>query len=273
MKFVLGILLTALLAGALIIYLILMLNAHNMVYCGDVKNGAGATARVTRIYTTDLSANETLSEIVRVMNESESGAVSDEELTEILAQYQNIIYAPVFDITLTQTDTSTFILEGAVYNGITENDEPINSDYIYKNLGLTAAATNAEFLAAQNVYPEIESGEEGFIERRYTIDPIITDENRGAAFAFRDCDSFRVVFTATDDEKPPVITFVYTYGVEADNPLDFTGFDNGVMAYHLTIAYDENGNAYPELELERQYEAEEETSKTDKSDKSDKKSK
>lgn len=263
MKFVLGILLTAMLAGALVIYLILMLNAHNMVYCGDVKNGTGATARVTRIYTTDLSANDTLSEIVRAMNESENGAVSDEELTEILVQYQNIIYAPVFDVTLTQTDNSTFILEGSVYNGITENGEPINSDYIYKDLGLTAAATNAQFLAAQNVYPAMESGEEGFVERRLTVDPIITDENRGAAFAFRDCDSFRVVFTATDDDFPPVITFIYTYGVEADNPLDFTGFDNGVMAYHLTIAYDENGNAYPELELERQYEAVEETTKSD----------
>lgn len=265
MKLFLGILLTVLLAGALVLYLILMLNAHNMVYCGDIKNSAGTSARVTRIYTTDLSANETLSEIVRVMNESENGAVSDNELTEILAQYQNIIYAPVFGITLTQTDVSTFVVEGSIYNGITENGEAINSDYVYKDLGLTAAATNAEFLAAQNVYPAIENGEEGFIERRLTIDPIITDENRGAAFAFRDCDSFRFVFTATDDEKPPVITFIYTYGVEADNPLDFTGFDNGVMAYHMTIAYDENGNAYPELELERQYEATEESAKSDKS--------
>ena len=65
-----------------------------------------------------------------------------------------------------------------------------------------------------------------------------------------------------DRRKPaPVITLIYTYGVEADNPLDFTGFDNGVLAYHLTIAYDEDGNPYPELELERQYEAADDTAK------------
>lgn len=261
MKIVLGILLVALLVGALILYLVLMLNAHDMVYCGDIKNGEGETARVTRVYTTDLNANETLSEIVRTMNDSESGSVSSTELTDILSQYQNIIYAPVFSVTLTQADVSTYILSGSVYNGLTELGEPISSDYVYKDLGLTAAATNAQFLAAQNVYPAIENGEEGFVERRRTIDPIITDENRGAAFAFRECDSFRMVFTATDENQPPVITLIYTYGVEADNPLDFTGFDNGVLAYHLTIAYDEDGNPYPELELERQYEAADDTAK------------
>lgn len=264
MKFVLGIILVALLIGALILYLVLMLNAHDMVYCGDVKNADGDTARVTRVYTTDLSANETLSEIVNAMNESESGTVSSEELTDILSQYQNIIYAPVFSVTLTQADNATYIVEGSVYNGLTEQGEPISSDYVYRDLGLTAAATNAQILAAQNVYPEIESGEEGFVERRRTIDPIITDENRGAAFAFRECDSFRMVFTATDEKEPPVITMIYTYGVEADNPLDFTGFSNGVLAYHLTIAYDEIGNPYPEIELERQYEAADDSSKDKK---------
>ena len=128
MKIVLGILLVALLVGALILYLVLMLNAHDMVYCGDIKNGEGETARVTRVYTTDLNANETLSEIVRTMNDSESGSVSSTELTDILSQYQNIIYAPVFSVTLTQADVSTYILSGSVYNGLTELGEPISSD-------------------------------------------------------------------------------------------------------------------------------------------------
>ncbi|MGN1119353.1 MAG: hypothetical protein ACI4Q4_03275, partial [Oscillospiraceae bacterium] len=123
MKFVIGIIMVVLLMAALILYLILMMNAHELTYCGDVTNPTDAGYAVTRIYTTDLNADETLSEIVLKMNESE-GAVTSEELTEILATYQNIIYAPVFALSLEQTDTSTYVLTGAVYNDVNESGEP-----------------------------------------------------------------------------------------------------------------------------------------------------
>ena len=253
MKYIIGIVLIMLLIAALILYLILMLNAHSMTFCGDVTNKTGGNMMITRVYTTDLNADETLSEIVLAMNDSEGGAVTSDQLTEILATYQNIIYAPVFMLTLEQTDTSTYLLSGSVYNGITEDNEPIIPDYLYKNLELTTAVQNGSILAAQNVYPLSESGEEGFIERNKVVDPIITDENKGAAFAFRDCDSFRMVFKATDENNPAVLTMVYTYDIVADNPLDFTGMEDGVLIYTLTINYDEKGNLDPILNIERQY--------------------
>lgn len=94
MKIVIGIVLIALVIMGLAAYLVLMLNAREMIFCGDVKNDSGTATAVTRVYTTDLSANETLSEIIVKMNESQDGAVQVQDLTEVLAQYQNIIYAP-----------------------------------------------------------------------------------------------------------------------------------------------------------------------------------
>ena len=92
MKFVIGIVLIALVLVGFIAYLILMLNAREMIFCGDIKNDSGTAASVTRVYTTDLSANETLSEIIVKMNEAQTDSVPVSDLTEILAQYQNIIY-------------------------------------------------------------------------------------------------------------------------------------------------------------------------------------
>ena len=121
MKIVIGIVLIALVLLGLIAYLVLMLNAREMIFCGDVQNQTGTSASVTRVYTTDLSANETLSEIIVKMNESQDGSVAVEDLTTVLAQYQNIIYAPVFTVDIQQVDTATYIINGTVYNGIDAN--------------------------------------------------------------------------------------------------------------------------------------------------------
>ncbi len=250
MKFVIGIILVALLIGALAAYLILMLNAHDMVFCGDIKAETGSGAAVTRVYTTDLSADETLSEIVLAMSNSDSATVSGEELTQILATYQNIIYAPVFTVKLEQADANTFVLSGSVYNGIDENGEPVSADFRYKNLGLTLGVANGTVLAAQNVYPASESGEEAFVERDKVIDPIITDGGKAASFAFRDCDSFRVVFTQTG-ELPAAVTLAYTYDVDAVSMMDFTGVSDAVFGMTVTVAYDDYGMLDPDVKIER----------------------
>ena len=71
MKIVIGIVLILLLVGALSAYLILMLTAQEMVFCGDIKNNEENGTSVTRVYITDYSANETLSEIVDAVNASD----------------------------------------------------------------------------------------------------------------------------------------------------------------------------------------------------------
>ena len=251
MKFVVGIILIVLLMGALGAYLFLMLNAHDMVYCGDIKADTSNGAYVTRIYTTDLSADETLSEIVLAMNNSDSAAVSEEELTQILATYQNIIYAPVFTVSVEQADTNTFVLSGSVYNGIDEQGQPVSPDFRYKDLGLTLGVANGTILAAQNVYPAEEStGEPAFIEREKVVDPIITDGGKAASFAFRDCDSFRIVLTQTG-ELPAAVTLAYTYDVNAVSVMDFTGVKDAVFGMTVTVDYDENGVFDPQVKLER----------------------
>ena len=101
MKVVIGIVLISLVILGLIAYMILMLNAREMIFCGDLKNENGTNAQITRVYTTDLNANETLSEIIVKMNESDTESVQKSDITEVLAQYQNIIYAPVFTISVT----------------------------------------------------------------------------------------------------------------------------------------------------------------------------
>jgi hypothetical protein len=227
-----------------------MMNAREMVYCGDIKNESGTGTYITRVYTTDLSANEALSEIVVRMNDSEGDSIAIEDLTEILATYQDIIYAPVFVINIEQADTSTFVLTGSVYNGLNDNGEPADTDYGYSNLTLTTGVTNGSILAAQNVYPDEESGDEAFVERKLVVDPIVTDSNQGAAFAFRDCDSFRLVFTQ-DENRTASVTLAYSYDVKAENPLDFTSLDNGILAVTVTMNYDENGRLAPTYTYER----------------------
>ena len=250
MKIVVGIVLIVLVIGALALYLILMLNAHDMIFCGDIINENGRNADVTRVYTSDLIANETLSEIVAVINETDSEDVSVEELTVILAEFQSVIYAPVFLFDAEKVDTSTFVVTGSVYNGINEKGEPTTNDYLFDNLRLNVVIENGMVLAAQNVYPEIENskGEEAFVQRNSVIEPLITDEGAAAAFAFEDTDSFRFIVKGTED-VPAKITFIYTYDITTENPLDFTGSEDGVLGVTMTVAYDEDGLFDPTYEI------------------------
>lgn len=261
MKIVIGIVLIALVLLALIAYLVLMMNAREMIFCGDIKNEGGTSASVTRVYTTDLSANETLSEIIVKMNEAETETLEISEITEVLAQYQNIIYAPVFNISVSQVDNSTFIIDGSVYNGLTENGEAAETDYRYQNMQLNTVVTNGRIIAAQNVYDEDEQQEEEedrvFTERQKVIEPLVTGADSEAAFALQDRSSFRVIVNSSEFLEMPSVTFVFVFNVDALNPLDFTSISNDSLAINMQIAFDENGNLTPSYELIKTITAEE----------------
>ncbi len=255
MKVVIGIILVSLVLAGLGLYLYLMLNSHDLVYCGDISQVSGNKIYITRVYTSDLNADETLAEIVSTMNDNEEGNITAEEMTEILATYQSVIYAPVVILELQQKDNNTYVLSGSVYNGLNDDGEPDQADYKYKDLVLTAGIANGEILAAQNVYSEDEEGDEGepeFQERARVVDPIIVEDNRGAAFAFTDCDSFRMVFNGIP-EVPASVTIALTYDVVADNPLNFTSLSDGAMGMTVTAAFDEGGRLVPELAMSRVY--------------------
>ncbi len=254
MKIVLGIVLITLVMAGLGLYLFFLLNSSELIFCGDIKQVSGNNMFITRVYTSDLNADETLSEIVATMNDKDDGNMTADEMTEILATYQNIIYAPVVMLELEQKDTNTFVLSGSVYDGIDEEGEPAESEYQYKNLVLTAGIPNGEILAAQNVYSEDvdEEGEPEFKERLRVVDPILIEENMGAAFSFNDCDSFRLVFRGIDN-VPASVTLALTYDVEAENPLNFTSLSDGAMGMTVTAAYDESGRLVPELAVSRVY--------------------
>lgn len=254
MKIVIGIVLISLVILGLIAYMILMLNAREMIFCGDLKNEVGTGAQITRVYTTDLNANETLSEIIVKMNESATESVQKSDITEVLAQYQNIIYAPVFTISVTQADTSTYIIDGEVYNGLDENGDPATPDYRHSNMQLNTVVTNGKIIAAQNVYDdgtvEAESIQDAVLtERQRVIDPIVTGADSEAAFAFQDCDSFRVIVNSSDFTEMPSITFVYVYNVDAVNPLDFTQISNDSLAVKMDLSYDDSGELAASYEL------------------------
>lgn len=252
MKIVIGIVLIALVLLGLIAYLILMLNAREMIFCGDVQNETGTSASVTRVYTTDLSANETLSEIIVKMNESQDGSVQVTDLTEVLAQYQNIIYAPVFTVSVEQIDTSTYIINGSVFNGIDENGNEAVPDYRYKDMNLSTVVTNGTVIAAQNVYDNEQAADNTdpiFIQRQQVIDPIVKGDASEAAFALQDCSSFRVIVHGDSVQNLPEVTFVYVYNVDAENPLDFTSISNDSLAVTMKIAYDGNGKLTPQYDL------------------------
>ncbi len=256
MKIVLGIVLVTLLIAALGLYLVFILNSHDLIYCGDITQTTGGTMYITRVYTSDLNANETLSEIVAVMNDKQDGLITAEEMTDILANYQNIIYAPVVMLNLEQKDTNTFVLSGSVYNGLDEERQPTDPDYRYSNLTLTAGLARGEILAAQNVYSDDvdEEGEPEFKERAKVIDPILVEDNMGAAFAFSDCDSFRMVFKGIE-EVPASVTLALTYDVKSQNPLNFTSLSNGAMGMTVTAAYDDSGRLTPQITMSRVYTA------------------
>lgn len=248
MRFAIGIILVLLLMGVLAAYLVLMLSAREMVFCGDISNEYDNSVMYTRVYSTDISANEALTEIVLHMNETEDGFVQSEDITEILAQYQNIVYAPVFFVSAQQIDTSTYLISGSVFNGINEKGEPAETDYTYKNLTLSAVTGNGVMLAAQNVYSDAEPNE--LVERKLVVDPVINDAENMASFAFSQCDSFRVIVKATSAE-PLEVSLVYTYDVVAENPLNFTSVNGGNISIKVTAATDENGRFSPAYETVR----------------------
>lgn len=257
MKFVLGIFLVVLLLAAIALYLLFMLNSSSLVPCGDIAQAEGTQMSVTRIYTTDLNARETLLEIVNTMNDDESGQITADTMTEILATYQSINYAPVFLFNLEQEDTNTFVLTGSVYNGLDDDGEPSDPDFRYKNLALSAGLSQGKFLAAENIYEDeknIDEEEEiTFVERRKVVDPIIVSNGAGAAFSFKDCDSFRLVFKNTSETAPPSVTLAYTYDVVSDNPLNFTSLKEGLLGVVITVAYDDFGRLAPEITVDRKY--------------------
>lgn len=249
MKIIIGIVLVVLLMGGLAAYLILMLNAHQMIFCGDISNENGAVASVTRVYTTDLSANETLSEIVTAVNSAEGDTLSIEELTVILAEYQSVIYAPVFLVNAQQIDSNTYEVTGSVYNGVNEKGEPEQNDYVYRNMRLNAVLQNGDIIAVNNIYPEDkEADPDKLVERNKVIDPIITDEGAAAVFALESCDSFRLLFQG-NAELPAEMTFVYTYDVVGENPLDFTGINDGALGLTMTVAFNDEGEFDPTYSL------------------------
>ncbi len=254
MKIVIGIILIVLIMAGIGLYVVFMLNAHDLVYCGDIKGENGSQCYVTRVYTADLNANETLSQIVSAMNQNESGNLTAEEMTTILATYQNVIYAPVFTLNLEQEDDRTFVLSGSVYNGLDGDGNPTEPDFRYKNLTLTAGIANGKVLAAQNVYSQDinEDGQYEFKARNNVVDPVLLDGNAGAAFSFTDCDSFRLVFTGVE-EVPATIKLAFTYDVDAQNPLNFTSIRGGALGLTLTEAYDESGRLKPTVTLEKVY--------------------
>lgn len=253
MKIVIGIVMVVLVIAALVLYLVLLMNSHNLAFCGDIRQSDGAAMSVTRIYTADFNANQTLSEIVNRMNDDEEGTISAEELTEILATYQDIIYAPQFRFILTQEDTNTYVLEGSVYNGVNDEGQPVDPDFTYRNLSLNAGVPNGKILAAQNVYSDgyDDSGTPVFTERKSVIEPVVVGDDR-ASIAFRGFDSYRIVFTAAEG-APPSITLAFAYEVVAQNPLDFTNIRDGAMGVTITAETDERGALVPNIEMERIY--------------------
>ena len=226
MKVVIGIVLISLVILGLIAYMILMLNAREMIFCGDLKNENGTNAE----------------------------SVQKSDITEVLAQYQNIIYAPVFTISVTQADSSTYIIDGQVLNGLDENGDPASPDYRHSKMQLNTVVTNGRIIAAQNVYDAGTAEAQDiqdvvFTERQRVIDPIVTGADSEAAFAFQDCDSFRVIVNSSDFTQMPSITFVYVYNVDAVNPLDFTQISNDSLAVKMDLSHDNNGKLAASYEL------------------------
>lgn len=253
MKFVIGIVLILLVVLGISAYVYLMVSARQMVFCGDVENHAGTAATVTRVYTTDLSANQTLSEIIIKMNESETDTLAIAELTEVLAQYQNIVYAPVFTINIEQIDAATYIISGAVFNGIDEKGNEAKTDYHFDGMNLNTVVANGTIVAAQNIYADAVVDEKNptFHTRQQVTDPIVIGEASEAAFSLNDCAGFRIVVNSSNFEELPEITLVYVYNVDALNPLDFSEIANDSLAIGMKIQYDENGKLAPQYELLR----------------------
>lgn len=253
MKVAIGIIIAALIAAIAAIFLLFVMRSHDLVLCGDIPQKNGNQMYVTRVYTYDVDANSTLTQIIDKMNSNTEGHISAIEMTEILSEYQTVVYAPVFTYTLTQEASNTYVLSGSVFNGLDENGEPSSTDYIYKDLTLTVGVTNGgKVLAAQNVYDD-EINDEGkpeFKERKKVVAPLLFNEDTEAAFAFTDCSSFRIVFTCKED-IPPEITLVYKFNVGAQNLLNFSSSKNNIMAVTISGEFDDMDRLQPTIEMNR----------------------
>ena len=135
-----------------------------------------------------------------------------------------------------------------------ENGDPASPDYRHSKMQLNTVVTNGRIIAAQNVYDDgtVEAQDiqdAVFTERQRVIDPIVTGADSEAAFAFQDCDSFRVIVNSSDFTQMPSITFVYVYNVDAVNPLDFTQISNDSLAVKMDLSHDNNGKLAASYEL------------------------
>lgn len=252
MKVVIGIIIAALVAAIGAVFLLFVLRAHDLVLCGDIPQKNGNQMYVTRVYTYDVDANSTLTQIIDKMNSNTEGHISATEMTEILSEYQTIVYAPVFTYNLTQEADNTYVLTGSIYNGLDEDGAPSSTDYVYKNLTLTVGVNDGKVLAAQNIYPDEldEDGEPEFKERKKVIAPVLLNENTEAAFSFDNCSSFRIVFTGKED-VPAEITMAYTFDVGAQNLLNFSGSKDNIMGVTIKGEFDDMGRLAPTIEMNR----------------------
>lgn len=254
MKIVIGIIIAALVAAIAAVLLIFIFRSHDLVLCGDIPQTAQNQMFVTRVYTYDVDANSTLSQIIEKMNTNTEGQMTAAEMTEILSEYQTVVYAPVFTYTLTQEGTDTYVLSGSAFNGLDEDGEEADTDYIYKDLTLTVGINDGKMLAAQNVYPDDEEETEEevleFKERKKVVDPILTNGGKEAAFAFGECHSFRVVFTGKEG-VPPEITLAYTFDVGAQNIFNFSGSKDNVLGVTIKGGVDDLGRLAPTIEMNR----------------------
>ena len=252
MKVVIAIIIAALVAAIAAILLFFVFRAHDLVLCGDIPQKSGNNLFVTRIYTYDVDANSTLNQIIDAMNSNTDGNITAEEMTEILSQYQTIVYAPIFTYTFTQEADNTYVLTGSVYNGIDENGEPAeDTEYVYKDLTLTVGVTDGKVLAAQNIYPDDLEEEEipEFKERKKVVDPVLVNEKE-AAFLMEDTNSFRIVFTGKED-VPAEVTLAYTFNVGSMNLLNFSGSKDNILAVTIRGEYDDLGRLTPTIEMNR----------------------
>ncbi|MDE6728627.1 MAG: hypothetical protein K2J80_11920 [Oscillospiraceae bacterium] len=251
MKVAIGIIIAALVAAVAAVFVLFVFRSHDLVLCGDIPQKSGDQLFTTRVYTYDVDANSTLTQIIDKMNSNTEGTLSAEEMTEILSQYQTIVYAPVFTYMLTQEDNNTYVLTGSVYNGWDADGEPADTEYVYKDLTLTVGVTDGRVLAAQNIYPEDLEEEliPEFKERKKVVDPVLVNEKE-AAFAFSGCNSFRLVFTGKES-IPAEVTLVYRFDVGSQNILNFSGSKDNILAVTIRGEYDDMGRLSPTIEMNR----------------------
>lgn len=253
MKVVIGIIIAALIAAIAAIILLFVLRSHDLVLCGDIPQNNGNQMYVTRVYTYDVDANSTLTQIIDTMNRNSEGHISATQMTEILSEYQTVVYAPVFTYNMSQAADNTYVLTGVIYNGIDEDGDAAETEYVYKDLTLTIGVGTGKILAAQNIYPDqLEEDEDipEFRERSKVIDPVILNNDTEAAFAFSSCNAFRIVFTGKEEE-PAEITLVYTFDVGAQDFLNFSGSKDNVMAVTITGEFDDMGRLAPTIKMNR----------------------